>query len=241
MSTCMLIYGIHAIHSPSLILTWEKLSLSHFCSWSVLKLLELMNQTRQGHPNAKVTTHSPLSSSSVQCSNTEPKKGFLVFSMSYQLKFFSWNNSFSSKQSRDRCHATFGISQTDLLGRVALGFKLSASNVSSLKMIYLPEGLFVIPFATKIPNRCILELHKIWYFISIRYDGIQSTQRCVGQRQRAKEGWNAVYTPLTEVCNHDFVCQRMYPFLIYILAIALLEFLDLDFKKELLLYSKKGP
>lgn len=189
----------------------------------------------------KATTHSPLSSSSVLCSNTEPQKGFLVFSMSSQLKFFSWNNSFSSNLSRDRCHATFGISQTGLLGCVALGFKLSASNVSSLKMIYLPEGLFVIPLATKIPNRCILELYKIGYFISIRYDGIQSTQRCVGQRQRAKEGWNAVHTPLTKVCNRDFGCQRMYPFLIYILATALLELLDLDFKKELLLYGEQGP
>ena len=42
-------------------------------------------------------------------------------------------------------------------------------------------------------------------------------------------------TPLTKACNHDFVCQRVYPFLIYILTTALLEFLDLDFKKELLL------
>ena len=52
---------------------------SNFCSWSLLKLLGLLDQTCQGQPSAKATTYSPPPPSSVPCSlNVLPTENFLL-------------------------------------------------------------------------------------------------------------------------------------------------------------------
>lgn len=188
-----------------------------------IKLAEVL--TPPHTPHRHLATPSP---SSVLYSNWKTQRKAPLFSQCSPNQTFvvvvetalSVGYSVSSQQSRDRHHAALGISQKILLWYVVFVIQLSAFSCSFFRMIYLPQGFFwslmQLRFLTDVSSS------------SMRYDGIQSTQRHAGQR--LKDHWGLSPHNTHQIHNRDCVCLREDLFLICRWFVAMPGFLDWSFK-----------